>query len=365
MNNPLQSDAIYVIINSNYCLLIIALLGIGGIYSFYSIMNRAVSADSENVKFEIKPGTNKTAIIDNLAKQKLIRSKYAGYLYLFVNSKLNMQAGTYNINKSSKMSDIITQISKGETRRSADTIRITFKEGKTIDDYAKIIDANFESITEEDFKNALKDTEFLKLMIDKYWFLTDDILKKDLRYSLEGYLFPQTYDFYLTANSKDIIKVFLNQTEKILNKYKDEIDHNNYTVHEILTIASIIEKEANSKNDRKQVSQVIYTRLEKKMSLGMDVTAFYGAGITAQEFEEIRLKAEKQRILNDNNPYNTRNNSFIGLPIGSICNPSEESIDAALNPNEGKYVYFYAVQGKDYFFETASEFYEFQKSLKS
>ena len=346
-------------------LLIIAVVGFTLLGGFYFLMNNPVSSDSEIVKFEIKSGTGKTTIIDDLAKNNLIKSKYAGYMYIFLHSGLNLQAGTYNINKGDKMSEIITQISKGDTRRSAETIKITFKEGKTIDEYATIIAANFETITEDDFKEAVKDKEFLKLMIDKYWFLTDDILKTGIRYPLEGYLFPETYNFYLTSNSKDIIKIFLNQTEKVLNKYKDQIEHGNYSVHEILTMGSIIEKEANSKSDRKQVSQVIYTRLSKKMSLGMDVTAFYGAGITAQEFEALRYAQEKQNILNADNPYNTRNSKKIGLPIGPICNPSDMSIDAALNPSEGNYVYFYAVQGKDYFFETSSEFYSFINSLKS
>ncbi len=346
-------------------LVAIIVIAVIGAFGFYFLMDKPVSADSDIVKFEVKAGTNKTAIIDNLAEANLIKSKYAGYIYLFLHSDLNMQAGTYNINRGDKMSAIITQISKGDTRRSADTIRITFKEGKTVDDYAKIIAANFENITEEDFKEALADTEFLKLMIDKYWFLTDDILKKGIRYPLEGYLFPQTYDFYLNANSKDIIKVFLNQTEKVLNKYKDDIESSNYSVHEILTIASIVEKEANSKEDRKQVSQVIYKRLKMRMSLGMDVTAFYGAGMSAQEFDELVYKAEKRAVLDDDNPYNTRNIKLIGLPIGSICNPSEMSIEATLYPSDGEYVYFYAVNGKDYFFETSEEFYNFQKNIKS
>ncbi len=346
-------------------LFVIALLGVLALGGFYLLMDKPVSADSEVVAFEVKTGTSKTKIIDNLAKENLIKNKYAGYLYMFLHSKINMQAGTYNINKSDKMSDIIAQIGRGETKRSAETVKITFKEGKTIDDYATIIAANIEGISEEDFKDALKDKEFLQLMIDKYWFLTDDVLKTGIRYSLEGYLFPETYQFYLNANSKDIIKILLNQTNKVLTPYKDQIESSNYTAHEILTMASIIEKEANSKEDRKQVSQVIYTRLNKKMSLGMDVTAFYGSGITAQEFDALRYRQEKQAILNDNNPYNTRNNKLIGLPIGPICNPSKISIDAALNPSEGKYVYFYAVNGKDYFFETSTDFYNFINSLKS
>ena len=98
----------------------------------------------------------------------------------------------------------------------------------------------------------------------------------------------------------------------------------------------------------------------------MDSTAIYGAGMTPKEFQDLVDRGKSvMKYLNDDNPYNTRSNKFYGLPIGPICNPSQMSIEAAINPAEGKYVYFYAVQGRDYFFETSSEFYNFINSLKS
>ena len=113
-----------------------------------------------------------------------------------------------------------------------------------------------------------------------------------------------------------------------------------------------------TKEDREKVSQVIYTRLDKKMALGMDVTAYYGSHLSLKE--TITTKE-----LNAVNPYNTRNLSFIGLPVGPICNPSLESINAALNPSDTNFEYFYADinTGKVYFAEDIKGFYEIQKKL--
>ena len=263
-----------------------------------------------------------------------------------------MQAGTYNINKKDKMSDILEQIGKGDTRMIAKTIRLTFKEGKILEEMAEIVAENFDNISKEVFIDTIKEETFIKELIEKYWFLTDEILDKEIRYPLEGYLFPETYDFYLTASPKEIIKLILNHTEKRLAPYKDKIEKSGYSVHDILTIASIVEKEANSSEDRHQVSQVIYKRLDLGMSLGMDATTYYSAG--KRMTEDLYEKDLKKK-----DGYNTRVLDFKGLPVGPICNPSEQSIDAALNPSEGEYVYFYAIQGKDYFFETQTEFSNF------
>ena len=113
-----------------------------------------------------------------------------------------------------------------------------------------------------------------------------------------------------------------------------------------------------NKEDREKVSQVIYTRLDKKMALGMDVTAYYGSHLSLKE--TITTKE-----LNAVNPYNTRNLSFIGLPVGPICNPSLESINAALKPSNTNFEYFYADinTGKVYFAEDIKGFYEIQKKL--
>ena len=148
----------------------------------------------------------------------------------------------------------------------------------------------------------------------------------------------------------------LDETAKQLEPLRSEIDASNYSVHEILTMASIAEKEAMNYEDRTKVAQVIYTRLDMGMNLGMDVTTYYGVGKSMTE----TLTALD---LADDNPYNTRNASLIGLPVGPICNPSSESIRAVLNPADTNYIYFFAdiVTGNVYFTDDYNEFLEFQR----
>ena len=141
----------------------------------------------------------------------------------------------------------------------------------------------------------------------------------------------------------------LNVTNEKLSPLKEEIKKSKYSVHEIFTIASIAEKEANKYEDRKMVTQVINKRLELNMSLGMDVTSYYGV---QKSMKETLTKVD----LNDENPYNTRVTTFIGLPVGPICNPSNDSIEASINPTTNDYLFFVADKhGKIYYTKTEKE----------
>ena len=143
----------------------------------------------------------------------------------------------------------------------------------------------------------------------------------------------------------------LDNTEKKLEAYKTKIEESNYSVHQILTIASIIENESMYDEDRSMVAQVIYKRLDVNMSLGMDVTTYYAV---KKDLSEELTKSDLASV----NAYNTRNTSFKGLPVGPICNMGVKSIEAALNPSDTNYLYFYAdiKTGKLYFAENNEEF---------
>ena len=156
-----------------------------------------------------------------------------------------------------------------------------------------------------------------------------------------------TSEKYVEKPKKKDLRELLN----IPDNYNVSISDSIYNVHDILTMASIIENETMIAEDRNIVSQVIYKRLSMNMSLGMDVTTYYGA---KKSLSETLTKVD----LDELNAYNTRNTSFLGLPVGPICNPSEASINAALNPSDTNYIYFYAEikTGKLYFAETYSEF---------
>ena len=318
---------------------------------------RSVSKESVQVKFNVRAGENKVKIVSNLKSAGLIRSKVSALAYVFLNPKLNLQAGTYTLDKSMDTKQIIKNINDGKIDEIAATKKITFVEGRRITDYLKQIEVNF-GIKYDDMIKKLKDENFLDELINKYDFLTSEIKNKSIYYSLEGYFYPDTYEFYENTSFENIIKVVLNNLDQKLSTMNN-LSGSKYSVHEILTMASIIEQEAVTTDDRAKVSQVIYKRLDNNMSLGMDVTAYYGV-------QKSLKKPITQGDLNSSNPYNTRLTSFIGLPVGPICNPSIISINAALNPASTNYEYFYAdiTTGKVYFSEDAQGFYEIQEKLK-
>ena len=341
-----------------------ALITIGVVFTIIAIMfgiyvfelKPTDTSDYEDIKFVVSRNEGKNKILDNLVDANLIKNKYAAIIYMYLNGRTNLQAGEYEVSRSMGTKEIINMISSGEiiTQKRPST-RITFVEGITLKEYLKILsdktDLEYDKIIKE-----INNEEFLKKLIADYDFLTEDILNDKLYYALEGYLFHETYDFYIDTDLNTAIRTMLNKTKSVLNKYQDDIKNSGYSVHEILTMASIIEKEANSYNDRTMVSQVIRTRLQKNMSLGMDVTSYYGVQKSLKE-------VITAKDLNDENPYNTRVTTFLGLPVGAICNPGESSIKAALNPSDTDYIYFFAdiKTGKVYFTNSYNEFQNFKK----
>lgn len=317
----------------------------------------AVSKSSDKVTFKVNAGDSKITVIKNLKTANLVKSEIPLFIYVFFNSNLNLQAGNYELDRNMSATDIINVIASGDVIDERKTITLTFVEGKRIKSYVKLISENFE-ISEDEIIKKINDEEFLKTLIDKYWFITEEVLNKDLYYPLEGYLYPSTYEFYANSSIETIIYRMLDEMAKKLESYKEEMTQRNLTVHEVLAMASIIEKEALSTEDRKTVSQVIYKRLDMNMALGMDVTTYYAV---QKDMTESLTYVD----LNSNNPYNTRNSSIKGLPVGAICNPSLDSIDAVFNPSDTNYIYFYAdiVTGKVYFAETYQEFLKYKQEL--
>ena len=315
------------------------------------ILLSPVSKSSDIVEFTVKKGEGKEKIVDNLKYAKLIKSKYATFVYIVLSGKKNLQAGSYEFSRNMSVKDIITSLSTGDiVNVKRDEVRITFKEGDTLKHFVTMV-ANETNIDYDEAIKKLSDKAYLKGLIADYWFLTDDILEENIYFPLEGYLYPETYNFYKETSIEQVIRKVLNVTNERLEPIKSKIENSKYNIHELLTIASIAEKEANTNSDRAMVTQVIYKRLELNMALGMDVTSYYGV-------QKEMTEAITQLDLNDKNPYNTRVTTFIGLPVGPICNPSIGSINAALEPADTDYLYFVADinTGKVYFAKTNEEF---------
>ncbi len=324
--------------------------------SLYFYFLTPVTRSSNVVNFTVNAGDSKTEIVANLKNADLIKNEYATLMYILVSGNTNIQAGNYELNRNMSTKDIIRTLANGDIiNAQREYVNITFREGITLEEYLELLSDNtnleYDTIVAE-----INSQDFLNELIADYWFLTDDILNNDLYYGLEGYLYPNTYQIHTETTLNEVVRKMLDETARQLADIREDIENSNYSVHEILTMASIAEKEAMNYEDRTKVAQVIYTRLDLGMNLGMDVTTYYGVGKRMTEtLTELDLA--------DDNPYNTRNASLIGLPVGPICNPSKESISAVLNPADTNYIYFFAdiVTGNVYFTDKFSEFQEFQE----
>lgn len=330
--------------------LIIALVAVLAILiSLYFYGLTPVSKNNKIIEFTVKTGESKMEIVDKLYDAGLIKSKFALYIYVGLNRNLNLQAGNYELSPNMDAKAIIKKLHDGKIIEIVNTYKLTFVEGKRIVDYAKIIAKNTNT-TEEKVINTLNDKEYLQELIKKYWFLTDDILDSSIYYPLEGYLFPSTYELYNGSGIKDIIAKMLDGMNDRLKDLKPAIENSKYNIHELLTLASIVESEGANSDDRKGVAGVFYNRLNRGEALGSDVTAYYAA---KKDFSTDLWQYEIDAC----SPYNTRGKCAIkGIPVGPISNPSLESIKAAINPSEHDYLFFVADKNKKtYFTKTNSE----------
>lgn len=335
-----------------FLILGLLLLGTFGFYQYeISPVDKKSMATYEVV---VKQGMSTSEIANLLKEKNLIRNSFFFKVYMKLNRKQTIKAATYDLKKSMDLDTIVSLLEVGKAN---DDISITFKEGKTIKDYAKVLSTNT-NISEEDFLAKMKDKTYLTSLINSYWFLTDDILNDDIYYGLEGYLAPDTYNFKdKDVSIEEVVKTLLDQEEKNLEPYKNKVNKAN--IHDILTLASMAELEGVKDKDRKMIVGVFQNRLSKNMNLGSDVTTYYA-------FSEDMTKDLTSEMFNTYNPYNTRSSQMAGkLPVGPICNPSKSSIEASINPTSSDYYYFVADKnGNVYYTKTSSEHSAKVKELK-
>ena len=327
-------------------IIIIALILIilGGTWAY--LVSPVSRKDKEGIEVEIKSGIGTEKIASTLKEKGLIKSKFLFIVYVKTSGKKSLKADTYLLNKSMSLKQIVKELEEGSDY-NPDLVKLTFKEGERITDYAKVI-ANNTNNSYDDVIKFINNKEYVKTLITKYWFLTDKILDENIYYPLEGYLAPDTYHFdNKDVKIEDIITTMLDQEEKRLEKYKDTISSD---PHKYITMASIAELEGTKLENKKMIVGIFNNRLKANMNLGSDVTTYYGlqvpmtSDLTTEQF-------------NSDNKYNTRNPYMRGkLPIGPIDSPGEEGLEASINPTDSDYLYFVADKnGKVYYSKTLDE----------
>ncbi len=339
-------------------------ISLGLLFRHYS---SPVGGSKDTIEVVIPENSSGEKIGKILEEKGLIRSTtfFKVYLKLFNINKLNN--GSYKFNKEMSLKEIVDELQK-TNYNNEEEISVLFKEGITMRDVAKVIASNTNN-TEDDVMNLLKDQEYLKELINDYWFITDKILDSNIYYPLEGYLYPETYRFTnKNVTVKEIFKKLLDQMDKVLTPLKADIEGNKLSIHEILTLSSIIEKEVYKNDDyRKKAVSVFENRMKRGMSLGSDVTTYYALKIdNAKTY--INEKCGGKNCINYQfvSPYNTRlqNGSMNGkLPIGPISTVSEGSIKAVLYHDSTDYIYFISnINTKEMFFYTNAREFEAKKA---
>ncbi|MCI8547829.1 MAG: endolytic transglycosylase MltG [Bacilli bacterium] len=310
------------------------------------------------IEVDIESGMTSKQIGDLLRKKGLIRSSSFFLLYTKMNNCSYLKAATYDLKKSMTMDEILTTICTG-LNYSKEAINITFKEGKRITDYAELIEKETNN-TFDDVINTIKNKEYIKTLINKYWFLTEEVLNDEIYYPLEGYLFPDTYQFKnKNVTPKEIIEKLLDREEEILEAYKEKLTNKKHTIHEYIALASMAELEGTNTENRKKIIGVFENRLKKGMNLGSDVTTYYAfqksmssGDLTKKEFATF-------------NPYNTRAENMLSLPVGPICSISSSSLEATTEPENNFYYYFVADKlGNIYYTKTNEEHLKKAQEIK-
>ena len=316
--------------------LTILLVATGVFYAY--LISPVDKNDNTVIKVEVKRGASAKQIARTLKEDGLIRSETLFLIEMKLNHHKSLKAATYTFDKTMNLNEIITKL---ENATSMGEVQITFAEGERITTFAKQIADKTDNYEDEILAN-LKDPRYAQKYIDKFWFLTNDILNSNIYYPLEGYLAPDTYDFTNRQVSlDDIIETMLDQEAKVLEPYKAKIQND---PHHYITMASIAEIEGTNLKNRKKIVGVFNNRLKANMNLGSDVTTYYGLQrslkekITSEEFAQT-------------NAYNTRSASMGGkMPVGPICNPSTISINAAVNPDKNDYYFFVADKHRNIYF---------------
>lgn len=340
------------VVNKIVTIVVITLLFVGGIlgFSVYRYISSGLkpldTGKSAKIAVEIPSGSSNKTIGEILEKENIIKSGMIFNYYTKFNNLTGFQAGNYNFSPSMTL-DEISKVLQGGTGTGTADVKLTIPEGYTIDQIGDAIEKNLK-IKKEEFLDLMKDEDFFNDLLKEYPNLLESASKAEgVRYRLEGYLFPATYDFYKGTDLKAFVTQMVAKSDAVMTPYYQEIKDKSLSVQEVLTLASLVEKEGNNENDRRKIAQVFFNRLAAPMPLQSDISILY-----ALDTHKELVTLEDTQV---DSPYNLYVNQ--GYGPGPFDNPSEQAIKAVLNPQANNYYYFVAdlKTGQVYYAETFEE----------
>ena len=344
-------------------LIFLALISAGGYFGYQYVQSSLLPVDAnskEYVTVQIPEGSNVQEIGSALEHSGVIKHGVIFAFYAKYKNYSDLKAGYYNLQKSMSTEDIIKELQKGGTPEPQEPslADLTIPEGYTIEQIAQAVgqlQGEFkEPLTAEAFLAKVQDDNFISQEVAKYPNLLESLPTKEsgVRYRLEGYLFPATYSIKESTTIESLIDEMLAAMDKTLTPHYSAIKSKNLTVNELLTIASLVEKEGAKTEDRKLIAGVFYNRLNLGMPLQSNIAILYAQGKLGQN---ISLADDAGIDTSINSPYNVYTKP--GLMPGPVDSPSKDAIEASINQTKSENLYFVAnvTDGKVYYAVTQEE----------
>ena len=308
---------------------------IGGFFTWNYIKSETQPVDTaqtELVSFEIEQGASVKEVSKALEKEGIIRNSKLFNFYLKFKNVSGFKSGLYHVSKSMTLDEIIAELSGAGKDKDQNATKVLIREGEQLTDIAKEVEKSTK-YSAEDFMAKVQDEDFLRYLVQKFpKLLTQSYNGYQVKYVLEGYLYPATYDMNDSKTLQMLITEMVAKTDEVMSKYYDKILESDYTLQEIMALASLIEKEGTKLEDRKKISSVFHNRIKENMKLQTDVSVQYALGEHKESLSLADLEVDS--------PYNLYLNYGVGP--GPYNSPSEDSIVAALEPEKTDYLYFLA-----------------------
>ena len=344
-------------------LIFLGLISAGAYFGYQYVQSSLQPVDASSKQYvtvQIPEGANVQTIGSTLEKSGLIKHGVIFAFYAKYKNYSDLKSGYYNLQKSMSTEDIIHELQKGGTAEAQEPAlaNLTIPEGYTIDQMAQAVgqlQGDFkEPLTAEAFLAKVQDDNFISQEVAKYPSLLESLPTKEsgVRYRLEGFLFPATYSIKESTTIESLIDEMLAAMDKTLAPHYSTIKSKNLTVNELLTIASLVEKEGAKTEDRKLIAGVFYNRLNLGMPLQSNIAILYAQGKLGQK---ISLADDAGIDTTINSPYNVYTKA--GLMPGPVDSPSLDAIEASINQTKSDNLYFVAnvTDGKVYYAATQEE----------
>ncbi|MFB7157179.1 MULTISPECIES: endolytic transglycosylase MltG [unclassified Lysinibacillus] len=327
-------------------ILIIGVVGLIG-YSYVKSALKPVDPDAtKTIAVEVPIGSGLSSISTLLKEKGLIKDARVFKYYAKFKNESQFQAGKYDLTQSMTLDELIESLKTGKVYRTP-VFTMTIPEGLTLEQIGNIVEKKT-SYTQKEFMDLVTSDTFVQQMKAKYpELVTDAVLADNIRYDLEGYLFPATYSYFEEKPTlESIVDEMVGAMDKVVKNYSDVLTEKQMSVHQLLTFASLLEREATAQTDRETIASVFYNRIDQGMPLQTDPTVLYALG------------SHKDRVLYKDlevdNAYNTYKNK--GLTPGPIAGAGKTSIEAVLNPSKTEYLFFLAdKEGVNHFSKTYEE----------